>query len=110
MVEQERVDGQALGESERRPARGGDGGHPSEDAQGHADDGDGAREAESSRSTYGTGGLDPDRIVPASDRSTTARLRAIADLREPDARLPRVDATLGRELTAWAADRAGDDP
>ncbi|NYJ76310.1 TetR/AcrR family transcriptional regulator [Allobranchiibius huperziae] len=61
-------------------------------------------------STYGSGGLDPDRIVPASDRSMTALLRAIADLRQPDARLPRVDATLGRELTAWAADRAGDDP
>lgn len=59
-------------------------------------------------STYGSGRLDPDRIVPASHRSMSTLLHAMRDLQSPDARLPEVDTSLRRQLIAWNADR-GDD-
>lgn len=53
-------------------------------------------------STYGSGALDPERIVPASQRSMHVFLTAIAELRPTDAAPPAPSGLLGRELSAWA--------
>jgi AcrR family transcriptional regulator len=51
-------------------------------------------------SPYGTGALDPARIIPAATRSMTAILSALDDLEHAPA--PQVsDPVLGRELEEW---------
>jgi hypothetical protein len=51
-------------------------------------------------STYGTGALDPDRIVPAATRSMTTILSALDELDHSSS--PAVsDEVLGRELKQW---------
>lgn len=50
-------------------------------------------------STYGSGALAPERVIPASQRSMHVFLVALADL-APPAPAPR--GALGRELRAWA--------
>jgi AcrR family transcriptional regulator len=51
-------------------------------------------------STYGTGALDPARIIPAATRSMTTVLSALDEL--DDSPSPAVnDAVLGRELEKW---------
>jgi AcrR family transcriptional regulator len=51
-------------------------------------------------STYGTGALDPARIIPAATRSMTTILSALDEL--GDSTPPTVsDAVLGRELKQW---------
>jgi AcrR family transcriptional regulator len=51
-------------------------------------------------SPYGTGALDPARIIPAATRSMTVILSALDDLEAPPA--PQVsDRVLGRELEKW---------
>jgi AcrR family transcriptional regulator len=52
-------------------------------------------------SSYGTGELDPARIVPAATRSMTTLLNALADMDGPPASV--TDATLERQLKAWGA-------
>lgn len=54
-------------------------------------------------STYGTGTLDSERIVPASHRSMQVLVGAIRDAHRPGAPLPKVDAVLRKELIAWSA-------
>ena len=55
-------------------------------------------------STYGSGELDPDRIIPAAHRSMGVLLRVLADLTaEPAA--PIGDTILRRQLAEWAAGR-----
>lgn len=53
-------------------------------------------------STYGTGELDPDRIIPAATRSMTALLTALGEL---DGSPPAVlkDRALARQLQKWGA-------
>jgi AcrR family transcriptional regulator len=52
-------------------------------------------------STYGSGALDPERVIPAAHRSMSVLLAALADL-GPAAGAPRVgDAVLERELADW---------
>jgi AcrR family transcriptional regulator len=51
-------------------------------------------------STYGSGALDPERIVPAAQRSMHVFLAAIADL-QPTAGGPPPRGPLGRELASW---------
>ena len=55
-------------------------------------------------STYGSGELDPDRIIPAAHRAMGVLLRALADL-TPDPAPPVGDATLRRQLVEWAGNR-----
>ena len=58
-------------------------------------------------SSYGTGDLDPDRIIPAASRSMAVVLAGLADL-EPDTPGPGVtNAPLRRELQRWGKVRAG---
>ena len=57
-------------------------------------------------STYGSGELDPDRIIPAAARSMAVLLADLADLdREPAPKIK--DAALRREVTRWGKVRAG---
>jgi AcrR family transcriptional regulator len=59
-------------------------------------------------STYGSGELDPDRIIPAAARSMAVLLAGLADL-DPASPAPKVDSTaLRRELRRWGKERAGD--
>ena len=59
-------------------------------------------------STYGTGALDPSRIIPAASRSMTALLSALADLSTSPP--PAVsDKILERQLEQWGA-RQDPDP
>jgi AcrR family transcriptional regulator len=59
-------------------------------------------------STYGSGELDPERIIPASARSMAVLLAALADV-DPDAPGPKVtDAALRGEIRQWGKNRAGD--
>ena len=58
-------------------------------------------------STYGSGELDPDRIIPAAGRSMAVLLAALADL-NPDTPAPTVDSpALRREIRRWGKVRAG---
>ena len=53
-------------------------------------------------STYGSGALDPERVIPAAHRGMTVLLAALAELGPADA-APRVgDPELARQLTDWA--------
>ena len=52
-------------------------------------------------SSYGSGALDPERIIPPSNRAMNVILDAIADLKAPEQPGPVTDATLTRELTQW---------
>jgi AcrR family transcriptional regulator len=59
-------------------------------------------------STYGSGELDPDRIIPAAARSMALLLAGLADL-DPATPAPKVDSpALRRELRRWGKVRAGD--
>jgi AcrR family transcriptional regulator len=59
-------------------------------------------------STYGSGELDPDRIIPAAARSMAVLLTGLAEL-DPGAPGPRVQPpALRREIQRWGRDRAGD--
>ena len=61
-------------------------------------------------STYGSGELDPQRIIPAAQRSMELILTALAEL-APTVPGPRVtDPVLRRELIAWGASRSDDGP
>lgn len=60
-------------------------------------------------STYGSGALDPDRIVSAAQRSMSISLAALADLGPADAAPVVTDERLRREVVAWA-DAAGEPP
>ncbi len=52
-------------------------------------------------STYGSGALDPKRVIPAAHRSMSVLLAALAEL-GPAAGAPSVgDAVLGRQLADW---------
>jgi AcrR family transcriptional regulator len=51
-------------------------------------------------STYGTGALDPNRIIPAATRSMTTILTALDEL-DPSTSVVVSDAVLGRELKEW---------
>jgi AcrR family transcriptional regulator len=58
-------------------------------------------------STYGSGELDPDRIIPASTRGMAVLLANLAEL-DPVHRAPRVSsAALRREVQCWGKVRAG---
>jgi len=59
-------------------------------------------------STYGSGALDPERIVPASQRSMHVFLTAIAELRPAGGPPPAPGGPLGRELSTWG--RASGEP
>ncbi len=60
-------------------------------------------------STYGSGALDPERIIPAANRSMSVALASLAELGSP-ADAPAVgDSVLARELAA-SGDRAGEPP
>jgi AcrR family transcriptional regulator len=59
-------------------------------------------------STYGSGELDPERIIPASARSMAVLLAGLADL-EPNKPGPKVtDGALRSEIQQWGKIRAGD--
>lgn len=59
-------------------------------------------------STYGSGDLDPERIIPAAGRSMAVLLAGLADL-EPGRPAPKVRGTaLRREIQRWGKQRAGD--
>jgi AcrR family transcriptional regulator len=58
-------------------------------------------------STYGSGELDPDRIIPAAARSMAVMLAALTDL-NPAAPAPKIDSpALRREIQGWGKVRAG---
>jgi AcrR family transcriptional regulator len=58
-------------------------------------------------STYGTGELDPDRIIPAAGRSMAVLLAALADL-DPTKPGPTVKSPdLRREIQLWGKTRTG---
>jgi AcrR family transcriptional regulator len=52
-------------------------------------------------SSYGTGALDPERIIPAAHRSMTEILTALAELGAPSDAPAVADTVLARELAAW---------
>ena len=55
-------------------------------------------------STYGSGALDPDRVIPAAHRSMAVILAALAEIGPRDA--PRVpDAALARQVAEWGRNR-----
>ena len=56
-------------------------------------------------SSYGSGALDPERIVPEAHRAMGAILTGLVDLGPADAVPAVADRALRRELDAWAADR-----
>lgn len=56
-------------------------------------------------STYGSGALDPERVIPAAQRSMAVILRALSALEHVNE--PVTDSTLRSQLVAWG--RAGDD-
>ena len=59
-------------------------------------------------STYGSGELDPERIIPASARSMAVLLAGLADL-DPNTPGPKVtDSALRSEIQQWGKTRAGD--
>lgn len=59
-------------------------------------------------STYGSGDLDPDRIIPAAARSMAVLLAGLAEL-APGAPGPKVQPpALRREIQRWGRVRAGD--
>lgn len=58
-------------------------------------------------STYGAGALDPERIVPAAQRSMAVFLDALAGLASTPAPRVSTDAALARQLAAWDASRTG---
>ncbi|WP_445149531.1 TetR/AcrR family transcriptional regulator [Baekduia sp. Peel2402] len=59
-------------------------------------------------STYGSGELDPERIIPAAARSMAVLLAGLAEL-DPDAPGPTVQPpALRREIQRWGKVRAGD--
>ncbi len=55
-------------------------------------------------SSYGSGALDPDRIIPAADRAMSVILVALADL-DTTSVLDVTDGLLKRQLDDWAATR-----
>jgi hypothetical protein len=58
-------------------------------------------------SSYGSGELDPDRIIPAAARSMAVVLAGLADL-NPATRAPEIDSpALRREIQRWGKVRAG---
>jgi AcrR family transcriptional regulator len=59
-------------------------------------------------STYGSGDLDPTRIIPAANRSMAVILSAVGNL-APDPP-PPPDDTLGRQLDEWGGHSAFDPP
>ncbi len=58
-------------------------------------------------STYGSGALDPGRIIPAAHRAMGVILAAVADL---DGAAPKVTDVLARQLSGWAARSSEDEP
>jgi AcrR family transcriptional regulator len=59
-------------------------------------------------SSYGSGELDPDRIIPAAARSMAVLLAGLAEL-DPAKSAPKVQgAALRREIQRWGKVRAGD--
>ena len=58
-------------------------------------------------STYGSGELDPDRIIPAAGRSMAVILAGLADLDPNDPGPPVDNASLRREVQRWGKVRAG---
>jgi AcrR family transcriptional regulator len=57
-------------------------------------------------STYGSGDLDPQRIIPAAQRSMELILTALAELDPTVPGPPVTDPVLRRELSAWGASRS----
>ncbi len=60
-------------------------------------------------STYGSGALDPERVIPAAHRGMTVLLAALAELGPADDAPSVGDPILGRQLAGWA-DRHGEPP
>ena len=60
-------------------------------------------------STYGSGALDPERVIPAAHRGMSVLLAALAELGPADAAPSVDDPILGRQLADWA-ERHGEPP
>lgn len=58
-------------------------------------------------STYGSGELDPERIIPAAGRSMAVLLAALLGLDPGNAAPPITDPALAAEVERWGAVRAG---
>lgn len=54
-------------------------------------------------SSFGSGALDPERIIPAAHRSMTEILTALAELGPPSDAPAVTDTVLARQLTTWAS-------
>jgi len=60
-------------------------------------------------STYGSGALDPERVIPAAHRGMTVTLAALAELGSADDSPVVRDGILKRQLADWG-DTPGDSP
>ncbi len=58
-------------------------------------------------STYGSGELDPERIIPAAHRAMGVSLAALAQLTPGDGGPAVTDPVLRRQLVGWGASRSG---